>query len=123
MERKKRIYIAGKVTGLPLHEVSMKFGTAQKKLMSEGYEVVNPLNHIESNMDWDKAMKICFELLANCDAIYMLHDWEVSKGAVLEHAKAKTMGIPIFFDNNTKGHNANLSLQNSMQQQKNNWGL
>ena len=39
---KKKIYIAGKVSGEKLAQCTMKFGTAQKFLEDKGYEVVNP---------------------------------------------------------------------------------
>jgi hypothetical protein len=40
---KKKIYIAGKVTGLPQQEVIIKFAELQVGLESCGYEVINPL--------------------------------------------------------------------------------
>lgn len=36
-------------------------------------------------------------LLAKCDAVVMLPDWERSKGAREEHAFAKERGIPVFY--------------------------
>lgn len=40
-------------------------------------------------------MKFCIENLMNCDAIYLLYDWRMSKGAVLEYAIAKELGLKI----------------------------
>ena len=55
---KKSIYIAGKVTGLDYQEVVLKFHTAKKVLLSEGWEkVVNPIELItDQNEEWHIAM-------------------------------------------------------------------
>ena len=45
----KTIYLAGKVTGLPIHEVTMKFGSKQKQLEAKGYEVINPLELVSKH--------------------------------------------------------------------------
>lgn len=37
------------------------------------------------------------ELLKRCDAIYMLEDWEYSKGATIELAKARELGLDIYY--------------------------
>ena len=44
-----------------------------------------------------EAMKICFNALKGCDAIYMLRDWKESSGATMEHEKAKEWGIKIIY--------------------------
>ena len=93
---KKKIYIAGKVSGEKLAQCSMKFGTAQKFLEDKGYEVVNPLEVVNDwHMPWDQAMELCIEVLATCDIIYMLSDWKDSKGAQLEHEYAEFNNIQI----------------------------
>lgn len=93
----KRIYIAGKVTGLPLHEVTMKFGEAQKTIELLGFEAINPLALINDwKCDWSVAMKKCIKALLDCDAIVILPDWEQSKGAKIERQLAEDLDIQIF---------------------------
>lgn len=48
-----RIYISGKITGLPFDEAFKMFENAENKLKFRGYEVVNPmkLNH-NHNKSW-----------------------------------------------------------------------
>nr|DAZ41552.1 MAG TPA: protein of unknown function (DUF4406) [Caudoviricetes sp.] len=41
-------------------------------------------------------MRMSFELLDLCDAIYMLDGWENSKGANQEYGFAKGKGIEIY---------------------------
>lgn len=38
------------------------------------------------------------EMLAECDAVYMLADWESSVGARLEHSVAAASGMPIYYE-------------------------
>jgi|SRR5690606_17890573 len=91
---KKKIYIAGKVTGLPIHEVTMKFGQAQKEIEAQGFEAVNPLEVVgDWKCDWKIAMKKCIKALLDCDAVLFLPCWMDSKGAILEHKIASDVGI------------------------------
>lgn len=82
--RTVRVYIAGKVSGLPLHEVTMKFGTAQKELERMGFEVVNPLEVVHqahlghpvadrvSDAPWGWCMRHCLHAMMACHAVVML---------------------------------------------------
>ncbi len=94
---KKRIYIAGKVSGLPYAETSMKFGKYQKELMNQGHEPIVPLNIVDRDDDWNTAMKKCIAALCTCDEIHMLHDWQDSPGARLEHETASALGFTIVY--------------------------
>lgn len=44
----------------------------------------------------EEYMRMSFELLNICDAIYMLEGWENSKGANQEYGFAKGKGIEIY---------------------------
>ncbi len=92
----KKIYIAGKVTGLQQAELRYKFDTAAAQLTAEGYEVKNPLDIVNNEDEpWISAMKKCLRVLLDCDEIYMLHDWHESNGAIMEHGIAKALHIQI----------------------------
>jgi nucleoside 2-deoxyribosyltransferase len=66
----KKIYIAGKVTGLPIEEVSDKFKTAQQALEEKGFTAVNPLMVVnDPQAKWNQAMKKCIGELVSCDAV------------------------------------------------------
>jgi hypothetical protein len=106
---KTRIYIAGKVTGEGLAEVTAKFGMAQKELEAKGYSVINPLavtaaacESTEDNwlkMDWTLAMKLTVAAMMTCDEVYMLRDWKYSRGAIIEHGLAENLRMPITYQN------------------------
>jgi hypothetical protein len=95
--RKKKIYIAGKVTGEPIAECTMKFGTAQKLIESMGFEVINPLAVVgDFKSPWDSAMKKCIKALVDCDGMVILPCWQNSKGAKIERQLAEDLDITIF---------------------------
>lgn len=81
-----KIYISGKITGLPLEETRRKFADAQALLEEIGFEVVNPMEKgLSPDATWEQHMVKDFELLLSCDAIYMMDNWIGSKGASIEY--------------------------------------
>lgn len=93
---KKRIYIAGKVTGEEREVCWPKFQKVKFNLEALGYEVINPLEVVCADETcWDTAMKKCIAALMTCDMIYLLSDWRESKGAKIEHKLAKSLNIEI----------------------------
>ena len=88
-----KIYIAGKVTGLPYDEVKAKFAQAALMLWTMGFEPVNPVELVPSEAGWNKAMRLCIRELADCEFIYLLPDWYKSKGALVERLLALVLKI------------------------------
>lgn len=96
---RKKIYIAGKVTGEPIAECTMKFGAAQKAIESFGFDAVNPLEVVgDFNAPWNEAMKKCITALIDCDGVLLLPDCLESKGAMIERGLSQSMEIPTFYD-------------------------
>ncbi len=115
-----RIYISGKITGLPLHEAMAMFQSAEEFLqkkqkmsgLPETVECVNPFEQdhgIAEEMArfpetfsmhevWAKYMEVDLGALLNCDAVYMLKNWGGSKGARIEHAIAKELGLTVEYE-------------------------
>lgn len=92
-----KIYIAGKVTGEDTGKVFLKFSIAEFMLKNRKYEVVNPMKITSQSWSWEKCMKVCIDQLLTCDVIYMLKDWQSSKGATLEHQIAKIYNLKIIY--------------------------
>ncbi len=81
-----KIYISGKISNQPIEHVRTKFKTAQEELEKQNHEVVNPLNNgLSEQNTWEQHMVRDIELLFLCNAIYLLNDWQESKGAQIEH--------------------------------------
>lgn len=95
----KKAYISGQISGLPYDEVVAKFATAEAKLQAQGYETVNPLNNgIPINAPWEIHVAMDVVLLMGCDTIYLLPDWQQSKGATLEKSFAELTGKTMIYE-------------------------
>ena len=108
-----KIYISGKITGLPLEEAQALFQAAEDAIISsEMFNLtskaipINPMK-IEHNhgQSWEEYMREDIYALLGCDAIYMLNNWGESRGARLEYAIAKEIGLVISFEE-VKAHAA-----------------
>jgi len=110
---KKRIYIAGAISGMPPDEVSRKFLNAETTINAMGHIPINPYKIVpkilpndatqeQKDEFWIKAMTICLPEVMRCDAIYMLKDGLQSKGARIEHYTAQTMGKEIIYQENPR---------------------
>lgn len=101
-----RIYISGKISGLPYNEVEQKFEDAEALLTELGFEVVNPLkNGLSPDAPWIKHFCKDIELLDSCDAIYMMDNWNDSRGARHEFEFAKKEGKDMLFETSVIVHN------------------
>lgn len=82
-----KIYISGKITGLPENEVSEKFKKAADTIRAKGHEPVSPpefVTHYEGKKWAEYMLNECLPQLAQCDAILLLEDAYESNGAMCE---------------------------------------
>lgn len=94
---KKTIYIAGKISGEPIAQCTIKFGTIQKEIERAGHKAVNPLEVvIDPTTTWNQAMRKDIKALMDCDAIFLLADYKNSRGAMLEAQIAQALDMPVF---------------------------
>ena len=103
MAGKKRVYISGKMTGLPKWYIPIRFRHAEKKLRAAGMIPVNPAGLIvpeDWGLDYEDYMSIDHILLSKCDAIYLLSNWEGSSGANREKKWAEEMSLEIMYEEN-----------------------
>ncbi len=104
---KRKIYIAGKVTGLPKKEVEILFNRADRLITSLGHISINPTKIIPSSPNnmtdeeaenfWIKAMEVLLPEVMRADYIYMIPNWCESKGARIEHNLAVEMEKMIIY--------------------------
>jgi hypothetical protein len=90
-----RIYIAGRVTGLPYEEVKNKFAKAEALITASNYTPVNPLRHVNFKARPKDAMRVLMPILMDCDAILLLNDFMFSEGAQIEAQLARYAGLHI----------------------------
>ena len=99
MKRKPKIFISGRITGDPNYVE--KFYQSEKRL-KVSYEVVNPcyLQFMGLPLvcySWRTCMLVCFWNLVRCSTVYMLKDWNESRGAKKEHRLAKFLHKRILY--------------------------
>ncbi|EDS13899.1 DUF4406 domain-containing protein [Bacteroides hominis] len=92
-----KIYISGQITGLKEKEAKIYFDRAEKMLLEKGYNPVNPMriNPPIKNKSWKDYMIDDLRLLFDCEAIYLIDNWQMSKGARIEYYIAKELGMSI----------------------------
>lgn len=96
---KAKVYISGAIAHYDLEERRLAFDQAERYLALKGYEPVNPFkNGLPDEAHWREHMRADIGLLLDCDYIYMLQDWELSKGAKLELDVASSCGIKVLFE-------------------------
>lgn len=96
---KAKVYISGAIAHYDLEERRRAFDQAERYLALKGYEPVNPFkNGLPDEAHWREHMRVDIGLLLDCDYIYMLQDWELSKGAKLELDVASSCGIKVMFE-------------------------
>lgn len=78
---KKKIYIAGKITGNP--NFKENFQEAKDYFESVGYIVLNPAE-LPAGMAPGDYMRICFSMIDVSDLIYFMPNYVDSLGALLE---------------------------------------
>jgi len=105
------IYVAGKY--LDDYENPTREGTDANiaiaeeysiELVRKGYAVITPHKNTAGyekyedgkEITWDTWLAMDFEIIRRCDAIYMLPNWEKSKGAKMELEVATGLGLKIY---------------------------
>ena len=103
---KKSCYIAGPMSGVPQYNFP-RFLAAGMILTQDGWDVKNPaINDLEEGFDprtmdvpppglIEKARRWDIEKVLEVDAVFALHGWLCSKGAMAEVAIAQWRGIPV----------------------------
>ena len=114
-----RIYCSGPMTGLPDHNKAA-FSAAAEKLRAQGHFVINPaelsalfgtaedladsfeclyrgMSQVRNRTSQIARAVMDADLAAvrSCNAIYLLHGWETSRGAKRELAEAIDHGLTI----------------------------
>ena len=85
-----KVYISGKISGLDPVEAKKNFIKAELRLKNQGHEVMSPKGIMDfAEFEHDDYMHVCKAMVDVCDAIYMLSNWQTSKGSREELNYAK----------------------------------
>ncbi len=99
----KRVYLSGRMSGVPLVIWRWGFSIAKDTLERQGYEVINPADTLIARHPWlyrivGYRLTLWYDLrlLRRCTHIYMVgNDWHLSRGARLERMKARQWNIKL----------------------------
>lgn len=96
MTPRKRIYLAGPMTGLPMFN-QPAFYIAADELREAGWEVINPADNYGGRTDLPRSSYLLVDiaLLLQCEALALLPGWQHSVGARLEYLLARELCLPI----------------------------
>jgi len=109
MKKFKKIYVAGPYTAtdeIGTHKNVMSANAAGVELICNGWNPVIPHknfafmdNYIESRHELTNKLfyDLTLDLLATCDAIYLMENWIESTGAKNAYDYAIANGIPVFY--------------------------
>lgn len=90
-----RVYLSGPMTGRPDLNLPA-FTTAAAQLRAAGFEVVNPAELVlDPGTPYGQCMRIDIAALVTCQALAQLPDWSESRGAGVEFAVARAIGMRI----------------------------
>ena len=96
------IYLSGKITGLsdlnkPKFEAAEKLIIDSLQFKDFFVHVFNP-HELPDDHDkrWSSYMRECIKALSVSNKVYVLDDWNKSKGALTEVLIAKILGMPIY---------------------------
>lgn len=92
---KKKIYLAGPMTGLPEFNYPA-FHAAAKQLRDLGHEVLNPAeNPVPVCGTWQGYMRMALAQLVQCECIVLLPGWVDSRGALIERMLAQVLQMDV----------------------------
>lgn len=96
-----RVYISGKMSGLPRKQFRAKFNVAHNMLVvKHGIHPDNIVSPVSMDMmfpgfDYEDFMALDLIAISRCDTIYLLNNWKDSKGAHKEKAFAERLGLRV----------------------------
>lgn len=96
----KKVYLSGRMTGLPRELYFAHFRKAEELLRKEGFRTCNPARFIMCRWPWlykllGYNLTLCIDLymMARCDMIYKIPGWKESRGANIESCAAYHLNV------------------------------
>jgi hypothetical protein len=93
-----KLFISGRVTGLPRAEAIRNFERGRRLCMQNTYLCVNPMDVVPEGSTNKEAMRILLPLLMECDGILLLNDTKFSEGSQVKEAVARYCGLQMFYE-------------------------
>jgi hypothetical protein len=99
-DKKFKIYIIGKVTGMNVYDCADIFKIYEELIAKIGndVEVFNPVRHVPMGSTWEDAMNICKPHLEASNMVFVLKSFKVSRGSLEELKVALESDKQIFYE-------------------------
>ena len=93
MEKRKRCYNSGKISGLPYLVAYNNFLAADRRIEELGFESVNPMKEkwLKPSAPWILHMIVDIWKMLWCNTVYFQKNWTDSRGAQVEFYVALTL--------------------------------
>ena len=94
-DKKPKIFISGKMTGLEPEVYKANFTKAEEYLKEKlnVFEVINPCKIVLDSDEPAEQMLQILKIISQCEAVYFLDNWKSSNGSQCEYWFAKMLGI------------------------------
>lgn len=92
------VYIAGKITGEPLEFCKYKFQEVENTFREKGIIPVNPFKlGCKDHWSFAQCKPFNFKAIRQCNAIFMLADYQDSPGSLDELNYAIQLKLPVYY--------------------------
>lgn len=92
----KIVFISGAITGIDGYRKI--FADAERWLREQDCTVLNPAVLPPSGMAWEAYLRITKAMVREADIVYVLKNWEYSRGVKEELALAESLGKEIIYE-------------------------
>lgn len=92
----KIVFISGAITGVEGYRNI--FAAAEQWLREQDCTVLNPAVLPPSGMAWEAYLRITKAMVREADVVYVLQNWEHSRGVKEELALAESLGKEIIYE-------------------------
>ena len=92
----KVVFISGAITGVEGYRTI--FATAERWLLEQDCIVLNPAVLPPSGLEWEAYLRITKAMVREADIVYVLQNWEYSRGVKEELALAEMLGKEIIYE-------------------------
>ena len=92
----KIVFISGAITGVEGYRNI--FAAAEQRLREQDCTVLNPAVLPPSGMAWEAYLRITKAMVREADVVYVLQNWEHSRGVKEELALAERLGKEIIYE-------------------------
>ena len=92
----KIAFLSGAITGVEGYRNI--FAAAEQRLLEQDCTVLNPAVLPPSGMAWEAYLRITKAMVREADVVYVLKNWEYSRGVKEELALAESLGKEIIYE-------------------------